>query len=141
VVAFVLWEHEVAGSNPAAPTSPFSRTSVRTKLGRVNADRTAPQPKPAEFKTRVDGRGGLVRVRLVGEPHDGRELFIDEKDLPVEIYTSPWPDAFEWWSAGVKDVMEQSVLARDPSAPPVRYVLRIPDDTQEPLFISDTEAR
>jgi hypothetical protein len=107
----------------------------------MNADLPGPEPKPAEFKTRVDGRGGLVRVAFVGEPHDGRELYIDEKDLPEEIYTTPWPDRFEWWSAAVKDVMEQSVKTRDPSALPVRYVLRIQDNTGEPFFVSDTEAR
>lgn len=107
----------------------------------MNADRRGPEPKPAEFKTRVDGRGGLVRVTLIGEPHDGRQLYIDEQDLPAEIYTSPWPDAFEWWPARLKDVMDQTPLAGDAAAQPVRYVLRIPDDTQEPLFIADTKAR
>lgn len=82
-----------------------------------------------------------MRVRLVGEPHDGRELYIDELDLPPEIYTSPRPDVFEWWPNRLRDVMDQTSLAADPEAPPVRYVLRIPDDTREPLFVSDTEAR
>lgn len=100
-----------------------------------------PLPRPAEFKTRVDGRGGLVRITLVGEPHDGRELFIDEKDLPGEIYTSARADAFEWWPARLKDAMDRTAVGGDPDAPPVRYVLRIPDDTREPLFVSDAEAR
>jgi hypothetical protein len=97
--------------------------------------------RPAKYKTQVDGRGGLVRVTLVGEPHDGRELFIDEQDLPAEIYVSPRSDAFEWWPARLKDAMDRTSLASDPAAPPVRYVLRIPDDTREPLFIADAEAR
>jgi hypothetical protein len=100
-----------------------------------------PAPRPAEFKTQVDGRGGLVRVVLVGEPHDGRELYIDEQDLPAEIYTTADPSAFEWWPASLKDAMARTPMAGDPAAPPVRYVLRIPDDTREPLFVSDTEAR
>jgi hypothetical protein len=100
-----------------------------------------PGPRPAEFKTRLDGRGGLVRVRLVGEPHDGRELFIDELDLPTEIYTSPRPDRFEWWPARLKGVMDGTPIAQDPAGSPVRYVLRVPDDAREPLFVSDTEAR
>lgn len=102
---------------------------------------STPPPRPAEFKTRVDGRGGLVRVRLVGEPHDGRELYIDEQDLPPEIYTTPQLDAFEWWPVRLKGVMDQTALAGDPEAPPVRYVLRIPDDTREPVFIADADAR
>ena len=107
----------------------------------MSPDTRTSEPKPAQFKTQVDGRGGLVRVRLIGEPHDGRELFIDELDLPPEIYTSARPDAFEWWPPGLKDAMDRTSLADDPQAPPVRYVLRIPDDTREPLFIADTEAR
>ena len=82
-----------------------------------------------------------MRVTLVGEPHDGRELFIDELDLPAEIYTSPRPDAFEWWPAGLRGVMDGTPVARDPAGPPVRYVLRVPDDTREPLLVADAEAR
>ena len=107
----------------------------------MSADSPAPQPKPAEFKTRMDGRGGLIRVRLVGEPHDGRELYMDELDLPPEIYTTSGADAFEWWPPAVKDVMDRSALGSDPARPPVRYILRVPDDTREPLYVSDTEAR
>ena len=33
---------------------------------------TEPSPRPPDFKTRADGRGGLVRVTLVGEPHETR---------------------------------------------------------------------
>ena len=107
----------------------------------MTSDRPMPAPRPAEFKAQVDGRGGLVRVTLVGEPHDGRELFIDELDLPPEIYTSPRTDAFEWWPSRLKGTMDQSAFGADPSDPPVRYVLRIPDDTREPLFVAADEAR
>ena len=37
--------------------------------------------------------------------------------------------------------MAATALGSDPAAPPVRYLLRIPDDTREPLYVSDTEAR
>ena len=104
-------------------------------------DNQPPWPRPAQYKTKVDGTGGLVRVVLVGEPHDGRELFIDEKELPEEIYASPRGDAFEWWPARVKDVMARTAVGGDPAAPPVHYILRIPDDTLEPLFVSDEKAR
>lgn len=100
-----------------------------------------PLPKPAEFKTQVDGRGGLVRVRLVGEPHDGHELYIDEKDLPEAIWTTSGGAPFEWWSAAAHHLMADLPIANDPGAPPVRYVLRVPDDTREPQYVSDTEAR
>jgi hypothetical protein len=104
------------------------------------SETTPRSPRPAEFKTIVDGRGGLVRVVLVGVPHDGRELFIDEQDLPEEIYTSARADAFEWWPARVKEVMARTAVGGDPAAPPVRYILDIPYDTQEPRFVSDAEA-
>jgi hypothetical protein len=107
----------------------------------MSAESPLPEPKPAEFKTRMDGRGGLILVRLVGEPHDGRELYMDELDLPEEIYTSPRADAFEWWPPPVKDVMDDSALAQGPAGPPVRYILRVPDDTREPVYVSATEAR
>jgi hypothetical protein len=110
-------------------------------LGPMSRDVRDPGPRPAEFKMQLDGRGGLVRVTLVGEPHDGRELFIDELDLPAEIYTSPRPDAFEWWPSGLRGVMDGTPVARDPAGPPVRYVLRVPDDTREPLLVADAEAR
>ena len=98
-------------------------------------------PRPARFKTKMDGRGGLVRVTLIGEPHDGRELFIDEKELPVEIYTAAQKFEFQWWRPEVKASMDATELGGDPDAPPIRYVLRVPDDTREPVFVSDTKAR
>lgn len=97
--------------------------------------------KPAEFKTRVDGRGGLIRVTFVGEPHDGRALYIDELDLPAEIHTTPAGRPFEWWPPGVDEVMARTAVGSDPDAPPVRHILRIPDDTGEPVYISATKAR
>jgi hypothetical protein len=98
-------------------------------------------PRPAEFKTKADGRGGLIKVTLVGDPHDGRVLYIDELDLPPEIWTTPEGMSFEWWPPGVKDVMDRTAVGLNPTAPPVHYTLRIPEDTREPLYVSDTEAR
>ena len=98
-------------------------------------------PRPAAFKTTVDGTGGLILVTLVGEPHDGHELYIDELDLPPEIWTSGPGHAFEWWPPDVRAVMDETALGSDPVAPPVRYVLRLPDDTGAPLYVSDAEAR
>ena len=94
-------------------------------------------PRPADYKTQADGSGGLVRAVLVGPPHDGRELFMDELELPEELYTTPDPAAFEWWPATLKDVMDRLPIGNDPSAPPVRHVLRIPDDTLEPQYVSE----
>jgi hypothetical protein len=98
-------------------------------------------PKPAEYKTVADGRGGLIKVTLVGEPHDGHALYIDELDLPDVIWTTGAGRPFEWWPPQVAEVMAATAVGSDPDAPPVRYVLRIPDDTREPLYLSDTKAR
>jgi hypothetical protein len=98
-------------------------------------------PRPAEFKTRVDGRGGLIKVTLVGDPHDGRALYMDELDLPAEIWTTPEGMAFEWWGPAVKELMDRTAVGSNPTNPPVHYTLRIPEDTGEPLFVSDTKAR
>jgi hypothetical protein len=98
-------------------------------------------PRPAEFKTTTDGSGGLILATLIGGPHDGHELYIDELDLPAEIWTSGQGHPFEWWPPAVREVMAGTALGSDPSAPPVRYVLRIPDDTGAPQYISDDEAR
>ena len=99
------------------------------------------EPMPAEFKTVSDGRGGLIKVTLVGEPHDGRALYIDELDLPSEIWTTPAGRPFEWWPPAVREVMERTAVGSDPATPPVQYILRIPDDTREPQYVSATEAR
>ena len=98
-------------------------------------------PRPAEFKTRTDGRGGLIRVTLVGEPHDGRELYIDELDLPPEIWTTPAGSGFEWWPPSAHSAMQRTTVGSDPDTPPVHYVLRVPEDTRKPLYVSDAEAR
>jgi hypothetical protein len=37
--------------------------------------------------------------------------------------------------------MAATAAGSDPDAPPVPYILRIPDDTREPLLISADEAR
>jgi hypothetical protein len=94
-------------------------------------------PRPPAFKRQADGRGGLVRVVLVGPPHAGRELFIDELELPTAIYTTADPAAFEWWPDRLQDQMARLPIANDPDAPPVRHVLRIPDDTREPRFVAE----
>ena len=74
-------------------------------------------PRPAEFKTRVDGRGGLIRVTLVGEPHDGHELYIDELDLPAELWTSGAGRPFEWWPPAVQPTMAATATGQDPAGP------------------------
>jgi hypothetical protein len=98
-------------------------------------------PRPGEFKTRVEGRGGLIKVTLVGDPHDGRALYIDELDLPPEIWTTPAGMPFEWWPPGVRELMDRTAVGSNPTNPPVHYRLRIPDDTGEPLYVSDAKAR
>jgi hypothetical protein len=80
-------------------------------------------------------------VTLVGGPHDGHQLYIDELDLPAEIFTTSGDRPFEWWPASVKAAMAGTAAGSDPDAPPVPYILRIPDDTREPLLISADEAR
>jgi hypothetical protein len=98
-------------------------------------------PRPAEFKTQSDGRGGLIKVTLVGDPHDGRVLYIDELELPAELYTSGAGRPFEWWPPGVNDAMNRTAIGSDPIAPPVHYRLRVPEETGEPLYVSDEKAR
>lgn len=105
------------------------------------SDDTPFQPHPAEFKTSLDGGGGLVRVRFVGEPHDGRELYIDEMELPTEIYATSGQNRFEWWPGTLHEAMSQTATGSDPASPPVRYVLEVDDDTHEPLFVADPGAR
>jgi hypothetical protein len=100
-------------------------------------DALPPWPRPAAYKRQADGRGGLLRVVLVGPPHDGRELFIDELEIPEIIYTTPDPDAFEWWPDRLTETMAGLPIASDPAAQPVRHVLRIPDDTREPQFVAE----
>jgi hypothetical protein len=99
------------------------------------------QPRPAEYKTSLDGQGGLVRIPVVGAPHDGRELFIDEMEIPGEIYAAARTDRFEWWPARLREAMSGTDIGGDPAMPPIRYVLRIDEDTREPLFVAETGAR
>jgi hypothetical protein len=94
------------------------------------------QPRPAEFKTTMDGLGGLVRVPLDGGLHHGRELFIDEPDVPPEIYATPRAEPFEWWPADLQSVMADTALGGDPKVPPLRYVLTVDEQTREPRFVA-----
>ena len=96
------------------------------------------QPRPAEYKSTMDGLGGLVRLPLEGGLHAGRELFIDEPDVPTEIFTTPRSEPFEWWPASLRDEMAATELGGDPNAPPIRYVLNVNDETREPRFVADT---
>lgn len=82
----------------------------------------------------MDGQGGLVRLPLVGGLHAGRELYMDEREVPAEIYTTPRPEPFEWWPARLRDDMASTALGSDPDAPPIRYVLRVDDDLGTPRF-------
>ena len=96
-------------------------------LGPMSRDVRDPGPRPAEFKTQLDGRGGLVRVTLVGEPHDGRELFIDELDLPAEIYTTATGLRIRVVASRAQGGHGSArPWRRDPAGPPVRYVATRP---------------
>jgi hypothetical protein len=94
------------------------------------------QHRPADFKTAMDGSGGLVRLPLEGGIHGGRELFMDEPDIPTEIFATPRREPFEWWTAALTDAMAKTSLGSDPAAPPVRYVLEIDDETREPRYVA-----
>jgi hypothetical protein len=97
------------------------------------------QPRPAEYKRTMDGLGGLVRVPLEGGLHAGRELFIDEPEVPTAIFTTPRREPFEWWPARLRDEMAATALGSDPGAPPIRYVLRITDETGEPRYVAESD--
>jgi hypothetical protein len=92
------------------------------------------ESQPGDFKTACDGGGGLVRVRLVGPPHEGRSLYIDELDLPAVIYTTSPPSRFEWWAERIHERMRTMRAGSDPDAPPVRHTLHIDPDTSEPTY-------
>lgn len=100
-------------------------------------DDVRPSPRPADFKTTMDGLGGLVRIPLADGPHEGEELFIDEPDVAPEIYTSPTPGAFSWWPAERHEIMSRTSLGGDAARPPVRYVLRVDDSTREPRYVAE----
>lgn len=97
------------------------------------------QPRPSDYKTTMDGLGGLVRVPLEGGLHAGRELFIDEPDVPSEIFTTPRREPFEWWPARLQDEMARTSLGNHPASPPIRYVLRVDGHTQEPRFVAEAK--
>lgn len=88
----------------------------------------------------MDGQSGLVRIPLEGGLHDGRELFIDEPDVPDEIYATPRSAPFEWWPARLQPAMTATALGGDPESPPIRYVLRVADDTREPRYVAEPES-
>ncbi len=94
-------------------------------------------PRPADYKSTMDGLGGLVRIPLEGGPHQGEELFIDEPDVQPEIYASPDPGAFSWWPADRHEIMTKTALGGDPANPPTRYVLRVDDATRQPRYVPD----
>lgn len=95
------------------------------------------QPRPGDYKTTMDGLGGLVRVPLEGGLHEGRELFIDEPDVPAEIYVTPRAEPFEWWPARLSADMAATALGGDPESPPQRYVLTVDAETREPRYLAE----
>jgi hypothetical protein len=99
------------------------------------------QHRPAAFKTRLDDQGGLVRVPLTGGPHEGRELYIDEMELPPSIYATRDRAAFEWWPESLQAAMAGTALAGDPAAPPIHYLLVVDDATREPRFVAQPATR
>jgi hypothetical protein len=104
-------------------------------------DDTRPfQHRPAEFKTGMDGLGGLVRIPLEGGLHEGRELYIDEREVPPEIWTTPRREPFEWWPERLADAMSRTALASDPDAPPIHYVLEVSEESREPRYVAEERA-
>ena len=77
----------------------------------MNDDARPFQPRPAEFKTEMDGTGGLVRIPLEGGRHDGRELFMDETEVPEAILTTPRETPFEWWTEAIAESSRARCLA------------------------------
>lgn len=102
-------------------------------------DDLRPPPRPADYKTVMDGLGGLVRIQLVGGLHAGRELFIDEPEVPVEIWTTPHKEPFQWWPERLREVMAVTELGSDPAASPQHYVLSIDAESQEPSYTLTSE--
>jgi len=98
------------------------------------------ESQPGDFKTACDGHGGLVRVRFVGPPHEGRSLYIDELDLPAVIYTTGTAAPFEWWDERTHPRMQELQAGAPPATPPVRHMLQVADDTREPTFRSEQAA-
>jgi hypothetical protein len=101
----------------------------------MNDDMRPFQPRPAEYKTVMDGLGGLIRIPLDGGLHDGRELFIDEPEVPDVIFTTPRAEPFEWWREHLVDEMAATAVGGDPAAPPIRYVLEVDATTNEPRYV------
>jgi len=100
----------------------------------------ADESQPGDFKSACDGRGGLVRVRFVGPPHEGRSLYMDELDLPAVIYTTGTAAPFEWWDERIHLRMQDLQAGAPPAAAPVRHTLQVAEDTREPTFRSELAA-
>jgi hypothetical protein len=99
-------------------------------------DDTRPfQHRPADFKTEMDGLGGLVRIPLQGGLHDGRELYIDEPEVPRDIWTTPNREPFEWWPERLRDEISRTALGNDPESPPIHYILDVDEETLEPRYV------
>jgi hypothetical protein len=96
------------------------------------------QKRPGEFKTTLDDTGGLVRLLLVGGLHDGRELYIDEREVPPEIWTSPFEDQFSWWPERLREAMAATPTGGDPANPPGHYVLEVAEETREGRYVART---
>ena len=94
------------------------------------------QKRPAEFKTTLDDTGGLVRLLLVGGLHEGRELYIDEREIPPEIWTNHDPDRFSWWPERVRDAMTATPTGGDPANPPGHYALEVDEETREARYVA-----
>jgi hypothetical protein len=98
------------------------------------------ETSPEEFKTACDGTGGLVRVRFIDSPWEGRSLFIDELDVPGVLYTSAGNRRFEWWTEDTHALMRNLPAGSDPEAMPVRHELRVDEATRQPRFVATDEA-
>lgn len=98
------------------------------------------QPRPAAYKTAMDGLPGLVRIIVDGGLHAGRELYIDEAEVPPEIYVTPKAEPFEWWPARLREAMAATALGGDPENPPTRYVLTTDAASGEPRYVPESDS-
>ena len=96
------------------------------------------QKRPADYKSVLDDTGGLVRLPLVGGLHEGRELYIDEREVPTEIWTTPNEEPFEWWPERLREAMARTPIGGDPANPPGHYVLEVDEATREGRYVART---